>query len=154
MILNDRKSGAYTAEDFKTFIVKLIRACEEYLKMTKVMLVFDNCRIHHSADLDAIPQIANGDFAYKFLPQYSPNLNTIENVFGLIKMRYQPLLETDYNDRLVATYNAPFGTQMQSRQDLLDEAFARAISLASNEDVANSFSHLREDFEKVLNQDI
>ena len=69
-------------------------------------------------------------------------------------MRYQPLLETDYNDRLVATYNAPFGTQMQSRQDLLDEAFARAISLVSNEDVANSFSHLREDFEKVLNQDI
>lgn len=105
------------------------------------MFVFDNCRIHHS-DLDAITQIANGEFAYTFLPPYSPNSNPIENVFSIIKIRYQHLLETEYNDRLVETYDAPHGTQMQRRQKLLDEASARAISLVSNEDVTNSFSHL------------
>lgn len=153
VILNERRSGAFTAEDFKAFIVKLIRTCEEELKMKKVMLVFDNCRIHHAADLDSIPQIASGEFAYKFLPPYSPNLNPIENVFGMIKMHYQHLIDVEYSDRLVETYNAPFGTQMQSRQELLDEAFTRAISMVSNEDVANSFSHLREYFEKVLNHE-
>lgn len=153
VILHERRSGAFTAEDFKGFIVKLIQHCEDQLKMKKVMLVFDNCRIHHAADLDAIPQIASGDFAYKFLPPYSPNLNPIENVFGMIKMHYQHLIDTEYSDLLVETYNAPFGTQMQSRQELLDAAFARAISMVSNDDVAHSFSHLREYFEKVLNHE-
>ena len=49
----------------------------------------DNARIHHS---QVVTSAFNEEsISFKFLPPYSPQLNPIENVFGVIKNRYRSL---------------------------------------------------------------
>ena len=47
----------------------------------------DNARIHHARATTAFLQEKN--INHIFLPPYSPELNPIENVFGVLKARYR-----------------------------------------------------------------
>ena len=50
------------------------------------ILIFDNVRFHH--DKRIIDLITKNNYKYFFVPPYSPNLNPIENVNGIIKDYY------------------------------------------------------------------
>jgi transposase len=50
------------------------------------ILIFDNIRFHH--DERIIDLITQNNYKYFFVPPYSPNLNPIENVNGIIKDYY------------------------------------------------------------------
>jgi transposase len=51
-----------------------------------MIVVMDNARFHHSPGV--ISAFAEESIRLEFLPPYSPQLNPIENVFGVIKNRY------------------------------------------------------------------
>jgi transposase len=48
------------------------------------VLVMDNCRIHHAAELIVDLQAVHGT-RVEFLPPYSPDLNPIKEAFSTIK---------------------------------------------------------------------
>lgn len=54
--------------------------------MTNVCLVMDNSSVHKE---DVVKELCNGRWKYKFIPPYSPNLNPIENIFGIFKKKYE-----------------------------------------------------------------
>ena len=92
----------------------------------------DNCSIHTNTILDA--HLDDGNFEYMFLPPYSPNLNPIENVFGILKNQFRTLMASEhYKNRMLATKNAPGGTRGQLRDEILDEAFDVALTSVSPE---------------------
>ncbi|PVU90613.1 hypothetical protein BB561_004807, partial [Smittium simulii] len=55
-------------------------------KNPNAVLIMDNCRFHHRLDVKRVLIKKRIDF--KFLTPYSPQLNSIEEVFGAIKARY------------------------------------------------------------------
>ena len=79
------KDGAYKADDF----VEFLGALAEHFPQVhdgEVTLVMDNAPIHHASIVRDF--YAETGIKHIFLPPYSPDLNPIENVFGLIKARY------------------------------------------------------------------
>jgi len=82
---------------FYDFINKIINN----LKDTEYTFIFDNVSFHHNKD--TLQLIKNTNNNYLFTPPYSPNLNPIENVFGIIKSIYRKkyknknLSETKYS---------------------------------------------------------
>jgi transposase len=77
-------SGAYNAALF-------IQWCRDKLfpniRGMGMTVIMDNARIHHSPGV--ITAFVEEDICLEFLPPYSPQLNPIENVFGVIKNRYR-----------------------------------------------------------------
>ena len=87
-ILNyDIYESAINKESFYNFIKKIINN----LKEDDYTFVFDNVAFHKNKDvLDLITDSNNN---YLFTPPYSPNLNPIENTFGIIKNIYKKELK-------------------------------------------------------------
>ena len=81
---NQTQDGAYNAEEFAAFLEAL---ADRFPKVREgdVTLVMDNAPIHHAAIVrDCLNE--NGIRPF-YQPPYSPDLNPIENVFGMIKAR-------------------------------------------------------------------
>jgi transposase len=53
----------------------------------EMIVIMDNASIHHSQGV--VAAFAEEEICLKFLPPYSPHLNPIENVFGVVKNRYR-----------------------------------------------------------------
>jgi transposase len=53
----------------------------------EMTVIMDNARIHHSPGV--IAAFAEEEIFLEYLPPYSPQLNPIENVFGVVKSRYR-----------------------------------------------------------------
>ena len=88
IMLHDVKDGGYKAADFVVFIQALSHLFPQ-VQTRQVCLVMDNAPIHRAAeDTD---NILDNNVRHLFLPPYSPDLNPIENVFGVLKKRYRRL---------------------------------------------------------------
>ena len=72
--------GAYNREIFLTF---LNECYEREVFVEKPVLVLDNVRYHHCAEIADF--FIQKNIEILFLPAYSPDLNPIENVFSTIK---------------------------------------------------------------------
>ena len=81
-----------------TIYFDFIKALIEKLKNLKdnknYVFIFDNVRFHHSKK--TLDLINSSNYTYFFVPPYSPNLNPIENVNGIIKDNYNNLAIADY----------------------------------------------------------
>lgn len=88
--------------------------------MTNVCLVMDNSSVHKE---DVVKELCNGRCKYKFLPPYSPNLNPIENIFGIFKKYMKKELATELREQLLETFNLPWGQKTAVKQSILDPAF-------------------------------
>ena len=53
--------------------------------MSKIIVVMDNVRFHHC--LDAIKSVEEYDGIIMFLPTYFPDINPIENIFDVVKLK-------------------------------------------------------------------
>ena len=82
------KDGAYRAEDFVEFVQELAEQFPQ-LQHGEACLIMDNARIHHARQ--ATQYLADNNIKHIYLPPYSPDLNPIENVFGVLKKRYRSL---------------------------------------------------------------
>ena len=83
---NQTQDGAYNAEEFAAFLEALADRFPQ-VREGHATLVMDNAPIHHAAIVrDCLNE--NG-IKHFYLPPYSPDLNPIENVFGMIKARYR-----------------------------------------------------------------
>ena len=80
------KDGAFHSSEFVVFITEMATTLPKVLN-GNVCLVIDNTRIHHSREATGF-MVENG-IRHIFLPAYSPELNHIENVFGVIKAKYR-----------------------------------------------------------------
>ena len=80
------QDGAYNAEDFVDFLGALAEHFPQ-VRDGQVTLVMDNAPIHHAAIVRDF--MTENGIEHLFLPPYSPDLNPIENVFGMIKRRYR-----------------------------------------------------------------
>jgi len=99
-ILNyDIYESAINKDSFYDFINKIINN----LKSDNYTFVFDNATFHKNKEV--LNLITNSNNNYLFTPPYSPNLNPIENTFGIIKSIYKKQLKYDnYSiDNLVIT---------------------------------------------------
>ena len=87
-ILNyDIYESAINKESFYNFIKKIINN----LKEDGYTFVFDNVSFHKNKDV--LELITDSKNNYLFIPPYSPNLNPIENTFGIIKNIYKKELK-------------------------------------------------------------
>ena len=84
----EMKDGAYKSGDFVSFVEEL---AEQFPKIQtgRACLVMDNARIHHA--VQAREYLEENNIRHIYLPPYSPDLNPIENVFGVLKQRYRSL---------------------------------------------------------------
>lgn len=80
----------------------------------------DNSSVHKE---DVVKELCNGRCKYKLLPPYSPNLNPIENIFGIFKKYMKKELATELREQLLETFNLPWGQKTVVRQSILDPAF-------------------------------
>ena len=80
------KRGAFKATDFVEFLRSLYNHFEA-VRDGEVCLVMDNARIHHARVTQDF--LRENDIHHIYLPPYSPDLNPIENVFGVLKARYR-----------------------------------------------------------------
>ena len=80
------KRGSFKAADF----VEYLQALADHFPAVRngeVCLVMDNARIHHARAATAF--LNDNNIHHIFLPPYSPELNPIELVFGVLKRRYR-----------------------------------------------------------------
>ena len=83
-ILNyDIYESSINKKSFYDFINKIINN----LKDSNYTFVFDNASFHKNKEV--LNLITNSNNNYLFTPPYSPNLNPIENTFGIIKSIYR-----------------------------------------------------------------
>ena len=80
------KRGAFKSADFVAFLQALANRFPA-VRNREVCLVMDNARIHHARATTAF--LHENNINHIFLPPYSPELNPIENVFGVLKARYR-----------------------------------------------------------------
>ena len=83
--LND---GAFNANSFTVFLANLA-VRHPAVKTDQVCVVMDNARIHHANDVREFCRQKN--ITVMFLPPHTPELNPIENVFGVLKRRFRAL---------------------------------------------------------------
>lgn len=74
---------------FMDFIIKVI----EKLKEKNYVFIFDNVKFHKNKE--TLDLISNNGHQYIFIPSYSPDLNPIENVNGIIKQTINKLIIND-----------------------------------------------------------
>ena len=82
------QDGAFHSSEFVVFLTEMATTFPQVLN-GNVCLVMDNVRIHHSREATGF-MIENG-IRHIFLPAYSPELNPIENVFGVVKEKYRSM---------------------------------------------------------------
>ena len=75
-----KKDTSFDSESFKNFLKELIEIIERS-NLKNVCLILDNSPVHRKED---VKEVCENKVKYRFLPVYSPNLNPIENIFGLI----------------------------------------------------------------------
>lgn len=134
-----KKIDAYDAESFNTFVKELVEIIQS-MNLTNVCLVMDNCRAHRETD---ISKICSGVVQYRFLPPYSPNLNPIENIFGILKSHMKKLLATTYRNDLLATFDLPWGQKGASREAILDSTFIESLAEITPEILNDTFEHMK-----------
>lgn len=134
-----KKQTAYDGESFQNFLKELIEIIESR-GFKNVILVMDNSSVHQEK---YVKQLCDGKVDYMFLPPYSPNLNPIENVFGIIKKYMKKILATTYRDALLATFHLDWGQKTAARQSILDEVFTLAVSQIDQEILENTYEHMK-----------
>ena len=80
------KVGSFKADDFVEFLEALADHFPE-VQSGQVSLVMDNAKIHHARVTKEF--LRENEIKHIFLPPYSPDLNSIEMVFGVLKHRYR-----------------------------------------------------------------
>jgi len=92
----DIHQDSVNANSFNNFIVKVINK----LKEKNYIFLFDNVRFHKNNEV--LNLITDNGHQYIFVPSYSPDLNPIENVNGILKQTIDKLILTDItNDNQV-----------------------------------------------------
>ena len=135
----EKRESSFNGDSFSNFLKDLIEIIESK-QITNACLIFDNSPVHKDAD---IKKVCWGKVEYRFLPPYSPNLNPIENIFGLLKNIMKKFLATDYKAELLETFSLPWGQKTARRQEILDCCFISAISQITNENLHNTFNHMK-----------
>ena len=82
------RDGAFTAKAFLESIRALSRQFPE-VRHGEVTLVMDNAPIHRARCV--VDYLNRKGINYLYLPPYSPDLNPIENVFGVLKAKYRSM---------------------------------------------------------------
>ena len=124
-------SGSYNGDKFKLFIKQHL--VPYFLIHRDSLVVMDNCKFHHSADVLRILNLNN--IAYKFLHQYSPHLNPIEEFFGVLKAQYKafrprPNTREKINDvvnSILGSFNLSLTPFFERAKGFLQMALARRI---------------------------
>lgn len=129
-----KKDTSFDSESFKNFLKELIEIIERS-NLKNVCLILDNSPVHRKED---VKEVCENKVKYRFLPVYSPNLNPIENIFGLIKNIMRKLLATTYRNELLDTFNLPWGQKTMARQEILDSCYVTAASQISQENLTNT----------------
>lgn len=135
----EKKDTSFDSESFKNFLKELIEIIERS-NLKNVCLILDNSPVHRKED---VKEVCENKVKYRFLPVYSPNLNPIENIFGLIKNIMRKLLATTYRNELLDTFNLPWGQKTMARQEILDSCFVTAASQISQENLTNTYNHMK-----------
>ena len=79
---------AITARDFGAFLINLIRSCALQTNgLDKYVFFLDNSKVHHAKCLKQLRSYLH----ICFNAAYTPQLNPIEELFGLWKYYYRPL---------------------------------------------------------------
>ena len=81
------KKGAYNASDFADFISNELK--DKLDEGRNYHLIMDNCRIHKTKEVHEA--VIGTNMNFRFLPPYSPQLNPIEEYFGVLKSKYKSI---------------------------------------------------------------
>ena len=102
IVFYETKCGSFKASDFVAFLEALAARFQE-VRDGEVCLVMDNARIHHATS--ATQYLAENGIDHVYLPPYSPDLNPIENVFGVVKQKFRSMgvvwTRVEMNNRIV-----------------------------------------------------
>ena len=123
--------GTKRAVKFVQFVQELAEQFPE-LQRGHACIVMDNARIHHAHQ--AVEYLEENHIRHIYLPPYSPDLNPIENLFGVLKRRYRSLG--------VPTTRAQMMTQIRTTIDGLNQDM----------DLVPFYRLMREFVQKALNR--
>ena len=84
VICYEKRKGPFDSGAFVEFLQKML----PYLRPDSV-IIMDNARIHHARIVKEF--IQQNNMCVEFLPPYSPMLNPIEEVFSLLKRKYNQI---------------------------------------------------------------
>lgn len=139
----DSKSvnGSFNGDEFRDFISHLIQVVQQCTEIHNPIFIFDNCKIHYAAHIENLCKSAG--IKVKFLPPYSPNLNPIENVFGIIKKRFKKKkIAVQYRQALLDTNKLKRGLRMQTRNQILQLAFNQSLGEMKSTEINSCYDHL------------
>ena len=91
------KEGSFDGTGFMSFITEGL--LPHFNDHQNDVLVMDNCRFHHRADVRDLLEEHN--IHYMYLPAYSPQLNPIEQYFSHLKAKYSDLKPLSRNKEQV-----------------------------------------------------
>jgi transposase len=92
----DVHQDSINVNSFNNFIINVINK----LKEKNYIFIFDNIKFHQNNEI--LNLIINNGHQYIFVPSYSPDLNPIENVNGILKQTIDKLILTDItNDDII-----------------------------------------------------
>ncbi|WP_200871956.1 transposase [Actinomadura welshii] len=83
--------AAFTLNEYKS----MLNGAHQHLPGGKIVLIWDNLNIHHSAAMRAFIDAHADWLSVFYLPAYAPELNPAESVWSLMKRSMANFLATD-----------------------------------------------------------
>lgn len=125
------KEGSFNGDDLCAFIRQKLQPT--FIGNPNYVLVMDNCRFHHRADVKQTLTDLNINSLY--LPAYSPQLNPIEEYFSHLKARYTSIRPISKNK---------------------EEVKNRIVDLLTNEDISFNgwYKHMRQWVDRGMSRQI
>lgn len=81
-LVTQQENSQFNANSFQSFLMRLLR----YRKRDhKMVVIVDNARWHHARQIKPWLKKHRNIIRLDFLPPYSPNLNSIERVWKLVR---------------------------------------------------------------------
>ena len=85
------------------FIKTTIEKLKSSYPDKQFIFIFDNVSFHHTNT--TLELITKNNYKYYFIPPYSPNLNPIENIFGIIKYEInKDIMNNIINKKFIGNY--------------------------------------------------
>ncbi|KAF7676618.1 hypothetical protein CDIK_4505 [Cucumispora dikerogammari] len=81
------QDNAYNSDLFLNFFRHML--IPYFLSHSDYILIMNNCRFHHWADV--LNLLQENNILFKFIPQHTSHLNPIEKFFSELKVNYQAL---------------------------------------------------------------
>jgi len=138
LIYHEIAEQTVTAERVLDYLQHLRAQLDERFPAANLLLILDNARIHRPQDVHTL--FNGGNRRARFLPQYSPFLNPIEEAFNGLKMQVKHELRMRHEE-ILGIQHLPWGQKSIRRREILRECLVPSIPQITVEKCGAYYAH-------------